>query len=218
MIHSLLEPSIIKTSAVSAILLVAWFIFWKKNNLARTERELAYVLTLITSFITSLCSLPLVYTLYKGNLSEILVYRTWTVQVTVFFMTFLFLDLVIGSIFYAKKIDPLTGWLHHTVYLMLLIWTIHRQYCSVFVMMCLLEIPTFILSVGSVRNRFRYDYLFAITFVCTRILFHLYVIVCAWQLKPFGSIMTALTAFWPLHCHWFYGKNGITINMVKKTQ
>ncbi|CAO3693025.1 unnamed protein product [Rhizopus stolonifer] len=205
MSNSLLNPLIAKACIGSAIILGTWFTIWKSKNLARTEKEIAYVFTLLTSFVTSLCSLPLVYTLFTTDLAQVVIYRAWTVQVTVFFMTFLFLDLAIGVLFYSKKVDILTGWLHHTVYLGILTWTIKNQYCSVFVMMCLLEIPTFFLSLGSVRSRFRNDYLFAWTFLCTRILFHAYTIYCAWRLEPMGSIMTALSAFLPLHCHWFYG-------------
>ncbi|CAO3662727.1 hypothetical protein CU097_007868 [Rhizopus azygosporus] len=205
MITSIFDPIVIKTSIYSTITLIGWFTFWYKSKLARTEREIAYVCTLLSSFITSVSSIPLVYTLFRSNLTRVLDYRTWTVQITVFFMTFLVIDLMIGSLFYPKKIGLLTGWIHHIVYIGVLTWAISQGYCSIFIMMCLLEVPTFLLALGSVRNQFRHDYLFAFTFVLTRILFHAYTILCAFQLKPFGPIMIALTAFFPLHCFWFYG-------------
>lgn len=207
-IDSILHPAVISTSILSATVFGSWFTFWYKSNLARTERERAYVCTLLSSSITSTFSIPLVYQLLSngGNLSEILVYRTWTVLVTTFFMTFLIMDLVIGVVFYKNKIELLTGWIHHITYLCTLTWAIHNQYSSIFIMMCILELPTFLLAIGSVRSQLRRDYLFATAFLLTRILFHAFAIKSAYELKPFGPIMNALSAFFPIHCFWFYGK------------
>lgn len=207
-ISSVLHPAVISTSILSATLFGSWFTFWYKSNLARTERERAYVCTLLSSSITSTFSLPLVFKLLTngGDLSEILAYRTWTVLVTTFFMTFLIMDLVVGSFFYKNKIEILTGWIHHITYLGTLTWAIHNQYSSIFIMMCILELPTFLLALGSVRSQLRRDYLFASAFLLTRILFHAFAIKSAYDLKPFGPIMNALSAFFPVHCFWFYGK------------
>lgn len=207
-ISSILHPAVIVTSIISAIIFLTWFSIWHKTNIARTEKERAYVCTLLSSSITSTFSLPLVFQLLtnNGDLLDILTYRTWTVLVTTFFMTFLIMDLCIGVIFYKNKIDMLTGWVHHITYLITLTWAIYNQYSSIFVMMCVLEIPTFLLALGSVRSHLRRDYLFASTFLLTRILFHAYAISCAWQIKPFGPIVNALSLFFPLHCFWFYGK------------
>jgi hypothetical protein len=207
-ISSISHPIVINTAILSATLIAAWFGFWYKTNLARTERERAYVCTLLSSSITSIFSLPLVYQLLTngGDLSEILAYRTWTVIVTTFFMTFLVMDLAIGIVFYKNKIELLTGWVHHITYFGTLTWAIHNQYSAIFIMMCVLELPTFLLALGSVRSQLRRDYLFASAFLITRILFHAYAIKCAWNIKPFGPIVNALSAFFPLHCFWFYGK------------
>ncbi|KAF1802472.1 hypothetical protein V8B55DRAFT_1378007 [Mucor lusitanicus] len=206
-VSSIFDPAVIATFLVSATIFGSWFTFWYKTNLARTERERAYVCTLLSSSITSTCSIPLVYTLLTngGDLTEILAYRTWTVIATTFFMTFLITDLVVGSIFYRSKIELLTGWIHHITYLGTLTWAIHNQYTAVFIMMCSLELPTFILALGSVRSQLRRDYVFASTFLVTRILFHAYAIKCAWVMKPYGPVVTALSAFFPVHCFWFYG-------------
>lgn len=206
-ISSVFDPAVIATSLFSATVFGLWFTFWYKTNLARTERERAYICTLLSSSITSLSSLPLVYTLLtnNGQLSEILVYRTWTVIVTAFFMTFLITDLVIGSIFYRNKVELLTGWIHHITYLCVLTWAIAQQYTAIFIMMCSLELPTFILAIGSVRSYLRRDYLFATTFLLTRIVFHGYAIWTAYKMETFGPVMLALSAFFPVHCFWFYG-------------
>ncbi|KAI7902237.1 uncharacterized protein BX663DRAFT_512233 [Cokeromyces recurvatus] len=215
MISSLFHPVVITTSAISCLVFGSWFTFWYKTNLARTERERAYVCTLLSSFVTSLCSLPYVYYFLKneGHFPDFMSnFQTnqLPVIITTFFMTFLFMDLTIGSIFYPKKIELLTGWIHHLTYLATLTWAIHQRYCAIFIMMCSLEIPTFLLALASVRSRFRHDYLFAVAFVFTRILFHAFTIRCAWKsavLNPvsYRSILIALSSFFPVHCYWFYG-------------
>lgn len=206
-ITTIFDPVVILTFSASAILFGSWFTLWYKKNLARTERERAYVCCLISSSLSFACSIPLTYKLLTngGDLAEILAYRTWTVVVTAFFMSFLVVDLVIGVVFYRSKIELLTGWIHHITYLCLLTWSIRNQFTSGFVMMCTLELPTFILALGSVRSQLRRDYIFAATFLATRIFFHAYAIKCAWVMKPYGPVVTALLAFFPVHCFWFYG-------------
>ncbi|CAO3653613.1 unnamed protein product [Mucor hiemalis] len=217
-ITSITHPAVIGTSLLSAAVFGSWFTFWNKSNLARTEKERAYVCTLLSSSITSTCSLPLVYQLLTngGDISEIAAYRTWTVLLTTFFMTFLYMDLAIGVVYYRNKIDLLTGWIHHITYLGTLTWAIHKQYSSIFIMMCVLEIPTFLLALGSVRSQLRRDYLFATTFLLTRILFHAFAISSAWKLQAFGPIVNALSSFFPVHCFWFYGFIKQQIRLAKK--
>ncbi|KAI8059672.1 hypothetical protein BDF21DRAFT_467400 [Thamnidium elegans] len=206
-ISSILHPAVISTSAISTVVFISWFTFWNKTKLARTEKERAYVSTLLSSSITSTLSLPLVYRLITngGDFTDILAYSTWTVLATTFFMTFLVFDLSIGMIYYRNKIDILTGWVHHITYLFVLTWAIKTQICSAFIMMCILEVPTFLLALGSIRTQLRRDYVFASAFVLTRILFHAYAIKCAWSMDPFGPVVNALSFFFPVHCYWFYG-------------
>ncbi|KAI9481258.1 MAG: hypothetical protein EXX96DRAFT_566026 [Benjaminiella poitrasii] len=215
MISSIFHPSVITASLLSSFIFISWFTFWNTTKLARTERERAYVCTLLSSSVTSLSSLPLVYQFLKngGDFPEfMLAYQSshWPVFVTTFFMTFLFLDLTMGSYFYANKIELLTGWIHHITYLLTLIWAIHQGYCAIFIMMCSLELPTFLLALGSVRSKFRRDYLFATAFLLTRILFHAFTICRAWiaaNSNPgaYQSILIALSSFFPVHCYWFFG-------------
>lgn len=117
------------------------------------------------------------------------------------------MDLSLGMIYYRNKIGLLTGWIHHITYIIVLIWAISNQFCSIFIMMCILEVPTFLLALGSMRVRLRRDALFAASFVLTRILFHAYAILSAWNMElRFGPVVNALTIFFPVHCYWFLGK------------
>jgi hypothetical protein len=211
MITSPFDPTIIKVNLATVTLFGTWFAYWYKSGLARSERERAYVCSLLSSFICSLSSLPLVYTFIKshGDVNELLIYREWTVIITSFFMTFLVMDLAIGMFYYRAKIDLLTGWIHHITYLGVLSWAIANQYCGVFVTLCVLEIPTCVLALGSVRSTLRRDYVFASSFFATRIVFHLYTMVHIWKFQSFGPVFSAVAAFFPVHCYWFYGKRGV---------
>ncbi|SAM05358.1 hypothetical protein [Absidia glauca] len=128
------------------------------------------------------------------------------VALTTFFLTFLVWDLVVGVCRYRSKIDPLTGWVHHTAYFCMLMWVLQQQYSPLFMALCVMELPTFFLSVGSIHTPWRHDYLFAATFVATRIVFHGSCLVGA--VRTFGissSITLALAAVLPVHIHWFVG-------------
>ncbi|KAI8086745.1 uncharacterized protein BX664DRAFT_387111 [Halteromyces radiatus] len=201
---------ILWTIGFSAIVQLVWFKQWERH--VHSERQRAYVLSLLSSFITSVGSLPFVYQvlfhLPRGNLNALLMDETFmllAVGLTTFFMTFLCLDLLIGWFRYRNKIDPLTGWVHHMTYLGVLTWVLRQHYSPIFVAMCVLEIPTFILALGSVHRAYRSDTLFALTFVSTRIVFHTFMISSAFSLYRFGAITLALAAFLPLHCYWFFG-------------
>lgn len=214
------ESLIIQTTALcSFLLLVAWFSLWHLTGLVQTERQRAYVLTLLSSAIMTLSSVPLVWEiLTTPNGFQQLLPTTdgndywWTIAATTFFMTFLVTDLAVGSIFYRSKIQVLTGWIHHIAYVGLLIWVIRNHYTPVFVAMCLLEAPTLMLALGSVFKSLRRDYVFAALFVPTRIVFHGYMIADVSFRKPFyWGICIALCITFALHCYWFYGKSVIAI-------
>lgn len=74
-------------------------------------------------------------------------------------------------------------------------------------MCCILELPTFILALGSLNKTFRNDYLFSSVFFLTRICLHVYIAVAYAQraLSPEGGswVPTAvLTAVFPVHAMW----------------
>jgi hypothetical protein len=206
---ALLQPLVLESAFFSSFLLIAWYATWSLKGWVVTDKQKAYVLSLLSSSTTTAGSLPLIWQMWKNNweLQVIIAERWWTVMLTSFFATFLFLDLSIGVIFYRKKIDILTGWIHHTSYLFTMAWILKNRMATVFVTMCLLEAPTFVLAIGSVNSKLRRDYLFALLFVSTRILFHahmIYATYCCPSLRLAPTIV--LSIFFPLHCYWFSGE------------
>jgi hypothetical protein len=202
------------TACGAGLVQLTWFFGLRRH--VQTERQRAYVLSLLSSFVMSMGSLPYVYQVLfqqRGNLHLLLVDSAHpnvlslvSVALTTFFMTFLCLDLLVGWIHYRSKIDMLTGWVHHITYFCVLTWGLKQHYTGIFTAMCLLEVPTFLLALGSLHRPWRRDYLFASAFLSTRILFHSFMISSAYTLFQFGPITLALSAFLPVHIYWFIGK------------
>lgn len=206
---ALLQPLVLGSAFVSTGVLVAWYTVWHAKGWATTDKQRAYVLSLLSSSVTTVGSIPLIREVAQNgwDLESIIAERWWTVVLSTFFATFLFLDLAIGVAFYRKRIDPLTGWIHHTAYMFTLAWVLKYRLASIFITMCSLEAPTFLLALGSIDSKLRHDYTFAFFFVSTRILFHAYMIFATYQCASITTATTvALCIFFPLHCYWFYGK------------
>ncbi|KAI8343002.1 hypothetical protein BC941DRAFT_410188 [Chlamydoabsidia padenii] len=210
------EWTVITTTAIGAALVqLTWFLCWDRLYV-QTERQRAYIMSLLSSCVTSLGSLPYVYQVLihqRGNLHLLLVttnqpttFSLLSVSLTTFFMTFLCLDLLVGWFKYRNKMDMLTGWIHHITYFCVLTWVLKQHYTGIFIAMCVLEVPTFLLALGSVYRPWRRDYLFACAFLSTRIVFHSFMIKSAFGLFHLGPITLALSAFLPVHIYWFIGK------------
>lgn len=207
---ALLQPLVLTSVITSFVLLNGWYAAWNIKGWAVTDKQKAYVLSLLSSSTMTAGSIPLLRELWKNNwdLQVIVAERWWTVMLTSFFATFLFLDLSVGFIFYRKKIDLLTGWIHHTTYLITMAWILKNRMATIFVIMCVLEAPTFILALGSINSKLRRDYVFAFFFVNTRILFHAYMVYATYTCSSLNLTSTAvLSVFFPLHCYWFSGES-----------
>lgn len=206
--EALSQTLVLGSIFISTCVFVAWYTIWHAKGWATTEKQKAYVLSLLSSSVTTIASIPLIFQIWQngGDLQVIIAERWWTVVLSAFFATFLFLDLVIGVVFYRKRIDVLTGWIHHTTYLFTMAWILKYRLASIFITMCSLEAPTFLLALGSVNSKLRHDYAFAFLFINTRILFHAHMIYATYKCEPLSMGPTiALCAFFPLHCYWFYG-------------
>jgi hypothetical protein len=120
-------------------------------------------------------------------------------------------DLAFGSIFYPKYVQLLTGYVHHTVFIWIMLasttgnglFLTCEPFAAAFCLMTLEELPTFLLALGSVDSRFRTDFGFGITFFSLRICYHAYFLAyCIWSgMNLIVDILLTLTLM--LHLHWF---------------
>lgn len=93
------------------------------------------------------------------------------------------LDLFFGCLFYRKELGILTAWVHHSLFIWISIasttgnglFMTNPPFASSFMFMCVEEIPTVVLGVGTLFPAFRTDWGFGIPFITTRVLYHGYI-------------------------------------------
>ncbi|KAF7728537.1 hypothetical protein EC973_005941 [Apophysomyces ossiformis] len=74
---------------------------------------------------------------------------------------------------------------------------------SLFAAVSLIELPTVVLAVGSLRQRWRSDFLFAFSFFVLRLLFHAWMIVALKQHHRIQSLWIIAVGVFGLHVYWF---------------
>ena len=119
-------------------------------------------------------------------------------------MSYVFSDFILGILQYPEFMDIVTGWIHHSLYLVMVFYIIQWEKAGLFAIAGIQEVPTLILAVGRLYKPLRQDLLFGFTFFCTRLVFHFwygYLVYSAWPEE---------TAFWmvplivvPMHLYWF---------------
>jgi len=131
-------------------------------------------------------------------------------------------DLVFGLLCYAKYLDPLTAWVHHIIYIWIMIasTTGHggfmtcEYFAATFSIMLLEELPTAILALGHVFPSLRSDWGFGSTFFVLRLCYHIYMASYAF-LSGVETIVTVLFCLTTcMHAYWFYG----WVTMMKKNE
>eukprot|EP00043_Microstomoeca_roanoka_P022074 m.255991 g.255991 ORF g.255991 m.255991 type:complete len:251 (-) comp20679_c0_seq1:207-959(-) len=128
-----------------------------------------------------------------------------------FFGVFMLLDLFLGAIFYPKYLDPLSGWVHHTYYVLLIVHLLNGRATRVMMPGYSEEIPTLLLALGSIFPQLRNDLLFGLLFFVTRILFHIYYsahLIASYRVHDHPAVLwTAITCMIAIamHLYWFFG-------------
>ncbi|RUP04644.1 hypothetical protein BC936DRAFT_140539, partial [Jimgerdemannia flammicorona] len=201
------QPLYPLTITCSTIVLITYFFLAIRHPIIQTDKQRSWLLTLFTSFFMSLGGLCVLYKFWYAGW-EI---SAWTDEgplwlgLTAFFQTFLVLDLAIGWVYYRKRIDPLSGWTHHIIYFFTLWWVISQRMSQLFILMCLLEAPTFALALGSINAKWRKDMVFAALYVPTRLVFHGFMLYILYNYHSNPASVYVLGMFYPMHVYWFYG-------------
>ncbi|ORX61382.1 hypothetical protein DM01DRAFT_1395118 [Hesseltinella vesiculosa] len=187
--------------------LATYFFFCIRMGWAKTEKEISWLLTFASSVVCTVVSIPYYIRFWRSGWDMQLLGVDATVHTSLacFFMTYLVLDLVLGCRYYRQKITIATGWIHHTIYIVILFWLMRCRSTSFFTVNAILELPTVILAVGSMRASWRSDFLFASTFLALRLVYHAWMIVAVKQYHRLESLWTVAVLVFPLHVYWFYG-------------
>lgn len=133
--------------------------------------------------------------------------------------------------YHPSEVTLLTGWIHHSVYVGIVQYTIERGWTNIFCLCALMEVcfhilsipsssyslkssqlPTLILGISFLYPRLRSNIAFAVVFFMTRIAFHIVMFVS--YLIPYnrasvigGSYLPSaiLAGVFPMHVMWFRG-------------
>ncbi|KAL1918659.1 uncharacterized protein VTP21DRAFT_2681 [Calcarisporiella thermophila] len=203
LLHTLTEPAVLASFFGGALLQTTTF------YLARPfipSKQQAWILTLISSLVMSIGSLPFLYALIAARLdvTHLPADSPFARGLVAFFESYLALDLILGCIHYRTAITLVTGWFHHLSYGCVLLWVLHNAHSPLFCLMTILEMPTILLAVGHLDKRLRNDTLFAALFFVTRIVFHLCMTHAFYSSLPVRAVWKISAFFFPLHIHWFY--------------
>ncbi|OBZ82870.1 hypothetical protein A0J61_09080 [Choanephora cucurbitarum] len=206
---------VIPISLLASTCTLLGFFFYMKSRFAKTEKQVSWILTLASSFVCTVVSIPYFvrFWLSGWDMASLQVESDYHSAVACFFISYLVLDLTLGSIYYVKQITILTGWIHHPLYIYILSWLIRCQSSSFFTTNCILELPTLVLALGSMQKRWRCDILFAVSFFVLRLVFHSYMIIALKQKHRLESLWVLAVVVFPLHIYWFYG---IISSLMKK--
>lgn len=135
-----------------------------------------------------------------------------SVLVCVWFALANVFDLVFGLLFYRRYLDPLTAYVHHVVYVWVLVAAItgdggfakFEPFAAGPVYMFIEEVPTFLLALGSVFPSCRTDIGFGVTFFWLRIVYHSYMLLYSIFLGVDTVIPVMYVLTLTLHVYWYY--------------
>ena len=132
---------------------------------------------------------------------------------TVFFAAYLVCELFVSSVEYRRYVSLVMGYVHHVTYLFLCYHLLSNNRTNVLAMSLLEELPTLILAcsrLGRFGHRTRAaanasDFAFGVSFVVTRVVFHLYVQHHMFQLRhdpDMGHYWVIMMASFGLNVYW----------------
>ena len=116
------------------------------------------------------------------------------------FTAYLIMDCYIGTQDYPKYMYTLSGYTHHIVYIFINGLVLYKDIAPLYMLYMVSEIPTFLLALGSYNNGYRSDDLFGLTFLMTRIWYHMFL---TYVLISFDNILILGIPVLSLHIYWF---------------
>jgi hypothetical protein len=201
------QPVVPLAFGLSLLGLGLYFYTCIHTGLAKTEKQISWLLTFASSVVCTAISLPYYVRFWRSGWDMQLLGLDSSVHTSLvcFFITYLVMDLTLGSMYYKSRITIATGWIHHSIYIVILFWLMRSRSSSFFTVNAILELPTVILAVGSMRASWRSDFLFALSFFALRLVYHAWMITSVKQHHRIESLWLVAVLVFPLHVYWFYG-------------
>ncbi|KAI6162808.1 hypothetical protein EDD17DRAFT_1572556, partial [Pisolithus thermaeus] len=176
----------------------------------------------ISSFVTTIAFLPLAYDYFTSyaDITCIPQSSMWTYCACRFFQAYLIADIVLGLLHYQSKVNWLTGWVHHSVYVLVIEYAVCVNWSHIFCLCATMEIPTLVLAIATISPNLRSDVLFATTFFLTSIVLpvRLGLSFFLQRARVTGGSMgpgILMARIFPLYAFWF---SGCVKSFVKQSQ
>lgn len=204
----LCQPIVPLSFLISFSSLICFFFYCIHSGFTKTDKQISWVLTFASSLVCTAVSIPFFILFWRSgwDMKQLSVDSNIHIALVCFFISYLVLDLSLGSIYYKSRITVLTGWIHHPLYIGILFWLLRCRCSSFFSTNGILELPTLFLALGSFKDKWRCDLLFASSFFALRLVFHAFMIVALKQRHPLETLWLVAVSVFPLHLYWFYGK------------
>ncbi|KAI6105937.1 hypothetical protein EDD16DRAFT_223816 [Pisolithus croceorrhizus] len=213
---------LLHSTAFQSALVALTLAFYLASPHFPTVKQRSWILTTISSAVMTIASLPLAYDYFSSyaDITRIPQSSMWTYCACRFFQAYLIADIVLGLLHYRSKVNWLTGWVHHSIYVLVVEYAVRMNWSHIFCLCAIMEIPTFVLAIAALNPNLRSDVLFATTFFLTRIALHVRLglsfflqraRVTEGSMGP-GILMACI---FPLHAFWF---SGCVKGFVKRNQ
>ncbi|KAJ1962432.1 hypothetical protein GGI12_002653 [Dipsacomyces acuminosporus] len=204
---SWLPAEVLVGAAVGSFLFNVLFHSIRYQGTLTTEKQLAWVLTFTTCVVVTTGSIPYVVTALRNGLdvSKLVYTDVFSNLLLGFFLAYLVWDLALGMVYYRSTITILTGYIHHTLYICILLYAAAQGVSAIFAMLCYNELPTIILALGHINKEWRSELAFATTFFATRIALHLVFMIKFFKYSELRFLWKLMLLVFPMHLYWFYG-------------
>lgn len=203
--------NIIGYTLILVLFCIEYFIFYnfvKKIDPNLTEKQKAYIMSIKNALIMFLIGLYYNNYYFISKLNEESFCNILEEQnsinlgkvIVLYFTAYLIMDVYIGKQEYHQYMNTLSGYFHHTIYIIINIISLYIGVYPLYLLHMLSELPTFLLGIGSFDSNFRNDDLFGATFFLTRIAYHLFL---TYIFRKHTLLFYISLAALGLHCYWF---------------
>jgi hypothetical protein len=183
-----------------------WLVYSLMRRVVEEPKQRSWLIMMFSSTILSIFG-----TIYVVNA---FMYSLWTNEfiygddivsrtVMIFFLATNVMDLFIGTFDYPQYLNLLSAVVHHVLYSIFVSTLIIHGFTRGFLLNFLMEIPTFIMAVGTVFKEYRSDTLFGATFFITRIVYNIFYAYKLAVLSPNGIIWKICCCALGMHLYWF---------------
>jgi hypothetical protein len=203
--------NIIGYTLILVLFCIEYYIFYnfvKKIDPDLTEKQKAYIMSIKNALIMFLIGLYYNNYYFISKLNEESFCNILEEQnsinlgkvIVLYFTAYLIMDVYIGKQEYHQYMNTLSGYFHHTIYIIINIISLYIGVYPLYLLHMLSELPTFLLGLGSFDSNFRNDDLFGATFFITRIAYHLFL---TYIFRKHTLLFYISLAALGLHCYWF---------------